>query len=231
MADYWMKLYIEILDDPKMATLPDRVWRRIIELFLAAKREQKDGYLPDTRQLAWMLRMNPDELEGDLAQVAQTGIIQRVVNGWLIPKFAERQSAVPAKERMAQMRERDQRQEYYGNVTDELRNVTQSRVRAETETEAESAAFILVRDAITKNTGVPPAGPNDIKAIDEIVKMGASEVDIIAGIDWLRGQGKPIKYLTSVVGPTRTAMSKRIQGNGNGRKTEYTGPDGEIKYL
>lgn len=31
MADYWLKLYIEILDDPKMATLPDRVWREKVE--------------------------------------------------------------------------------------------------------------------------------------------------------------------------------------------------------
>jgi len=27
MADYWIKLYHEIIDDPKMATMPDRLWR------------------------------------------------------------------------------------------------------------------------------------------------------------------------------------------------------------
>ena len=31
---YWIKLYHEVLDDPKMALLPDRLWRRTIELFI-----------------------------------------------------------------------------------------------------------------------------------------------------------------------------------------------------
>ena len=48
MADYWLKLYIEILDDPKMAVLPDRLWRRIIELFLIAKKLHMNGHLPET---------------------------------------------------------------------------------------------------------------------------------------------------------------------------------------
>jgi hypothetical protein len=29
----WIKLYLEILDDPKMGKLPDWCWRRAIELF------------------------------------------------------------------------------------------------------------------------------------------------------------------------------------------------------
>lgn len=126
MADYWMKLYIEILDDPKMATLPDRVWRRVIELFLVAKRLGKEGHLPDTRQVAWMLRMSPDELEADMAQIVHTGIIEREVNGWFIPKFAQRQAAVPPAERKAQQRGKEKSQQYYGYVTSQSRSVTQS---------------------------------------------------------------------------------------------------------
>jgi len=137
MADYWMKLYIEILDDPKMATLPDRVWRRIIELFLVAKRTGKDGYIPDTRQIAWMLRMSPDELESDMAQIAQTGIIERVVNGWFIPKFNKRQSASSNTERVQQFRKREQHAQYNDDETNVKRFVTQSTEYRVQNTEAE----------------------------------------------------------------------------------------------
>lgn len=140
MADYWIKLYIELLDDPKMATLPDRLWRRTIELFLCAGRINKDGWLPDTNQLSWMLRASTDDLALDLQQVASTGIIQQQAGGWLVTQFAKRQAAVPAKDRMLQMRERQHKQQYYGDVTPPLRNVTQSRteqIRSDTETDKE----------------------------------------------------------------------------------------------
>jgi len=144
MADYWMKLYIEILDDPKMAVLPDRLWRRTIELFLVAKKLHGDGRLPDTRQIAWLLRMNTDDLDADMSQIVTTGIIVRDGSGWFIPKFAARQSAVGDAERQQQKRKRMQADQYNGNVTIESRNVTQSTeyriqsTESETDTEAEA---------------------------------------------------------------------------------------------
>ena len=38
----WIKLYLEILDDPKMDLLPDWLWRRAIELFLLAGENGND---------------------------------------------------------------------------------------------------------------------------------------------------------------------------------------------
>lgn len=152
MADYWMKLYIEILDDPKMATLPDRIWRRVIELFLVAKRQGKDGHLPDTRQIAWILRLNPDDLAMDLAQIAQTGIIVQELGGWFIPKFAQRQAAVPDAERKAQERKRAQSRQYSGDVTNQSRSVTQSTedrlTESESETESETEVVVQQRPDI-----------------------------------------------------------------------------------
>ncbi len=131
MTNYWIKLYHEILDDPKMATLPDRLWRRVIELFLMAGRTNKDGWIPDTRQIAWIMRMPTDELELDLQQIASTGIIERVIDGWIVCKFAQRQAPSPARERKRQQRERERKNQYYlaplvtENVTNQSRNVTQ----------------------------------------------------------------------------------------------------------
>lgn len=226
MPDYWMKLYVEILDDPKMATLPDRLWRRVVELFLVAKRVNKDGHLPDTRQIAWMLRVNPDELDMDMAQIVTTGIVEREVNGWFIPKFSARQSAVSDLERKQQERRRKQSHEYYGPVTDLSRNVTQSReqkTETEAEAEAESASpvFDLILETLRRN-GLNPATQADVDAIQEIEKMGATIEDLKNGLDWKAGNngGKPVRYVSALIGPTRTAMQKRLQ-NGNGHTGDY----------
>jgi len=140
MADYWMKLYIEILDDPKMATLPDRLWRRIIELFLLAKRFGNDGNLPDTNQIAWALRMNSDDLVMDLKQIEATGIIQQIAGGWLIVNFAKRQAPSSTADRKRQQREREHKEQYYTpeSVTDLSRSVTQINRLTESESESES---------------------------------------------------------------------------------------------
>lgn len=128
-TDYWIKLYIEIIDDPKMATLPDRLWRRVIELFLLAGKYGKGGLLPNAKQLAWMLRMPPDDLELDLVQIASTGIIQQTPEGgWFVIQFETRQAPVPTAERMRKSRERTRHDQYEASpetVTNPLLNVTQ----------------------------------------------------------------------------------------------------------
>lgn len=127
MGGYWIKLYQEILDDPKMATLPDRLWRRIIELFLIAGRTADSGELPDTKQIAWILRCHADEIALDMEQIQSTGIIERTNTGWFITQFAKRQAPSQPKERKQQQRERDHKSQYYGHddVTKMSQNVTQ----------------------------------------------------------------------------------------------------------
>jgi len=60
--------------------------------------------------------------------------------------------------------------------------------------------------------GLPPANTNDITAMDEIEKMGASREDVKNGVDeYIKTTGKTVRYYSSIVGWVRTAMSKRIQ--------------------
>jgi len=141
-GNYWIKLYIEIIDDPKMATLPDRLWRRVIELFLLAGKMGENGLLPTTSQLAWLMRMDTDDLELDMQQLCNTGIIEAVPNGWNIPKFKKRQEPIPSSIRAHEYRKRMQEQRYYQNdeVTEPSRNVTQINRLTDTETDTESEA-------------------------------------------------------------------------------------------
>jgi DnaD/phage-associated family protein len=175
MADYWIKAYIEILDDPKMATMPDRLWRRAMEMFLLAGiySKEKSGHLPDTNQLAWALRMTSDELLLDMKQLETARIVKKTKDGWQVINFEKRQAASTAAERKRQQREREQREQYYGNITCQSRNVTQINrnrlTETETETETEEAAAANVFDAYMNNIGqLSPIMSEKLKAdIDE----------------------------------------------------------------
>ena len=81
---YWIKLYHEILRDPKMARLPDRVWRRAIELFLLAGQIEQDGTLPEFEDIAWQLRVEPDGLLEDMRTLERHGLLTETEDGWIV---------------------------------------------------------------------------------------------------------------------------------------------------
>jgi group I intron endonuclease len=112
MSYYWIKLYHEIIDDPKMATLPDNLWRRVIELFLLAGRHNQDGQLPCTKSIAWELRMSQDDVEIELAELERVGIISRNDTGWFVNQFATRQAAQTSTERSNNFREKVKHEKY-----------------------------------------------------------------------------------------------------------------------
>ena len=90
---YWLKLYYEILDDPKMGRLTDRLFKRTIQIFLMAGDFQHDGLLPPIEDIAWRLRpMSVDELETDLADLASVGILHKTERGWVVTNFEKRQA-------------------------------------------------------------------------------------------------------------------------------------------
>jgi len=131
-SNYWIKLYHEILDDPKMGQLPDHLWRRCIELFLIAGDYHEEGRLPDVADMAWRLRSNAEEVTDTLQTLAGVGIVSQNGQGWIVTKFAERQAAVPVKKRVEQFREAKRKERYYGG-------------EMETETEREGNADVTDR--------------------------------------------------------------------------------------
>ena len=73
-AKYWIKLYHEILRDRKMATLDDRLWRRVIECFLLAGEVDEEGYLPPLPDVAWAFRVDVEQIETELNELTRLGI-------------------------------------------------------------------------------------------------------------------------------------------------------------
>ena len=110
MTSYWIKLYHEILRDPKMGLLDDHVWRRTIELFLIAGEIKDDGRLPAVADTAWLLRTSEQDLQEVLAKLAEIGITQQDEDGWMISNFAKRQAPLTSAERMRLHRQRKQTQ-------------------------------------------------------------------------------------------------------------------------
>jgi DnaD/phage-associated family protein len=138
-SKYWIKLYIEILDDPKMGRMPDRLWRRTTELFLLAGEYGADGMLPEIKDMAWRLRVNEDSLIDDLAFLVNYGIVHQEGNRFVISKFAERQKPVSDAERMKRLRDRRQKEQYYGDeVRDEVRYVNVTNRNVDTDTESDT---------------------------------------------------------------------------------------------
>lgn len=108
----WMKLHHDILDDPKMGRLPDRAWRRCLELFLLASSDtgERDGTLPTTADIAWQLRIPEPELSEDLILLEGEGILFQQEDGhWFIVNFAKRQARTDPAERKRRYLERQKK--------------------------------------------------------------------------------------------------------------------------
>ncbi len=91
MKRSWIKLYIEILDDPKMGRLPDQLWRRAIELFLIAGEFDCDGLLPPVDDIAWHLRISPEQLIETMQSLSKLEIVHETPEGWVVSHFKDRQ--------------------------------------------------------------------------------------------------------------------------------------------
>ena len=117
-SKYWLKLYYELLDDPKIGRLTERLFQRFIQCLILAGENDKDGLLPSMEDISWRLRpIRIEDLETDFADLASAGLFHKGSDGWVVTNFAKRQRPIGDAERMRRFRERQQKQEYYEPVT------------------------------------------------------------------------------------------------------------------
>ena len=115
---YWIKLYHEILHDAKMARLPDVLWRRVVECFLLAGEAGEDGFLPDVPTMAWVLRVDEEQLITELGQLSSYDFVEQQDGRWYVTHFFERQKAFTDAEKQRNYRDRQRKEQYYGDDTD-----------------------------------------------------------------------------------------------------------------
>lgn len=154
MAGYWLKLYTEILDDPKYFRLSDAAKLGMVELMLVAKKTDKDGSLPCIDDIAFFTRRSVEWWAPVIKELITINYLVEDGEDITIRKFSERQAAIENAERMKQSRIASHKKEFshepdtemLRNETDEikscdepvtnlLRNVTEIK---ETESETES---------------------------------------------------------------------------------------------
>ena len=120
--NYWMKLWFDILRDPKMGMLPDRLWRRVIELFLLAGQQGEEGLLPNTSEIAWQLNKPEKAIITDLENIRKTGIVDINVDGvWYVTNFKKRNAPVDSAKRIKDFRQRERYEKGNVDVTEAKR--------------------------------------------------------------------------------------------------------------
>lgn len=140
MAKHWIKLWTELLNDPKMGRLPDWQWRRCIEMFLLAGINDQDGLLQPVEEMAWILHCPAVTLREALQVLAEAGVVVLdQEERWWVKNFSKRQAPVPDAERKRLSRSKD------NPVTITSRNVTDN----VTEDSASSSASESVSDSVS----------------------------------------------------------------------------------
>lgn len=185
-SKYWIKLYHEVLEDPKMGTLPDNLWRRAIELFLLAGEIDKDGFLPTTQEIAWKLRHDVVTIRDELQQLSVTGIVTAMENDtWLVTNFSKRQSAADDKERKRRQRQRESTPKYGESAKKQEiishENVTNRDIDTDTDTDTipsvgdKSPDVSKSRDGNNQNNTNSRVGQERVKSKSDTGKNGESQ--------------------------------------------------------
>lgn len=189
--NYWIKLYIEILDDPKMGRLTAEQWRRTVELFLLAGEQSENGILPSLADIAWRLRVDENELLQTMSELEQIGILNRDGDTWMVTNFARRQDAVSGAERSKAWRERAHKEQYYGTNNDQAKpqcvtDKSDNYSEAETKTQRDCNESATNRNVdtdidIDKELTVVVVNeiPEKISDFAEIAKVYQAEIGIL----------------------------------------------------
>jgi hypothetical protein len=100
----WIRLYTEVIHDPKVCRLSDRLYRVWIGCLCMAA--ETDGYLPPLKDVAFTLRMNEKAAQEALAGLELAGLIDRELEGQRMHGWENRQyeSDTNAAERMRRHR-------------------------------------------------------------------------------------------------------------------------------
>ena len=230
---YWIKLYHEILDDPKMGRLSDALFRRAIELFLIAGDYNREGLLPPPMDIAWRLRVSEEILSAQMDALRGVEILTRADGGqWTVTHFKDRQAAEPTSLRSRRYRDSLQKkQSRHESVTIRDADVDRDKERDEEEKgesdasqaggscdpEDELVKTFIAHTHIPLNTG---GEEKWARALARLNNAGVEKVDIISALGECYQKGIVIANLGSIVNPAIICMARR-KGRAN-KEEDYT---------
>ena len=240
--NYWMKLWFDILRDPKMGMLPDRLWRRVIELFLIAGQHGEDGLLPDVATIAWHLNKPVSAIKTDLAKISDVGIVHEyATDKWLVTNFKKRNEAVAPVKRMKdfRMRERYEKGDEPDDeiVTETLRECDAAVTSRNQEEQRNRSTDNLLKDSLKEDenswdkfaevfkelTGLPAKSSKPVKAMLQSFKtQGVTLDEYSKAIQEMQEKGYTIATMAS---PETWVMNNRKPKPKNGNGSRRVKPD------
>ena len=223
--NYWMKLWFDILRDPKMGMLPDRLWRRVIELFLLAGQNGEDGLLPEVATIAWQLNKSVPAIVTDLQTIAEVGIVQEIEEGrWIVTNFKKRNEPVDSRKRIKDFRQRERYEKGNADETEvkrECNEALQVRYQEEqknrltdltTTTTVPPSDFQLFAEVYELVTGSEPKVLNaEIEAVSAIIKAGGTPDDFRKALQGMQDKDYTIANMSSALTWTLKDIDKRKQ--------------------
>jgi hypothetical protein len=214
----WVKIYTEMLDDPKVAKLPDATMWRFIQLILVAAECDAGGAFVvgdkemTIQDIAWRLRKDKSILESDIKLLLSAGIITKDGKIIEIPKFTERQGPAQ-KEKRATWNERQQKRR--ARVTRDTRvshALEKSREDIEKDVDMSTGDFAKFNDTFQEKTRLTNYTPQvAIKAFEDITKAGATIEDMIMAIEQMIEKSYVLVSPASIVNPTINCMNFRLR--------------------
>lgn len=162
-AYYWFKLYDEILNDPKMGKMSDRLYRRSIEMMAFANQHNQDGKLPPVDDMAWILRCDETELLQEMRDLASDKyrILTHEGDDWIVTNFSSRQERVSDAERQRRKRERDRQGEYYGHEDDTNTDDTSHEAVTDRDTELKIESEIEIESEEKREEQISAPAPEN----------------------------------------------------------------------
>ena len=178
--NHWIKLYVEINDDPKIGLLPVNARWRFVSCLALAGELNEGGFLPAVDdELAYRLHTEVETINAEMRMLAGRGLaeLRQHADGserWFLTNFTKRQEPASNAERQQQYRNRNAGvTKSYAKVTTE----TEYRIQ-NTETEGEIApARAAAPPPPIVRTVIPDRTPGRLRASSYLSEPDPPEPD------------------------------------------------------
>jgi len=210
MKRSWIKLYVEMLDDPKLAALRESDCWRFVQLLLVAAERDEGGILPTSKLLAWRLRMDQAQLLDDLRAMSEVGIVCRQGEHWKVTNFEKRQAALSGAERVTQHRERKRNKGVTEDVTESYREPVADSSSASTspsDSDSEGGEGAGEGGRLARQGSVWQAYEGNIGAITPLVAESLGDDERQYGTEWVcaaiqeavKNEARNLKYVEAIL--------------------------------
>lgn len=180
----WVKLHVVMLDDPKVAAMPDPLFRTFVNLLVVAGRVDQNGKLGTAEEIAYWLRKPLPEVENHIAALEECNVcvtkdgVTRLKNWQKFNRMAKSDKAKSVRERVRKSRENKAKAEKNGESGNG--DVTRYKGVSNTYREEKNREEKNREEKINTSAGekppasAPPSGqPDPVKALAAVYEQAA----------------------------------------------------------